>query len=182
MAEFRRAHEAPRTGGGARDAAEPNHPGDTRGADLSAYFDSSVITKWYLPEADSAAALRMRARYEPPAVLTHLHRVELTTAWHLKVFRRELHLDTVAQALADLENDVDAGVWAPPSYDLGDVHMRAEHLARRHAAALGTRSLDILHVAAALALGATHFVTSDQRQAALAKAARLRATLVASRR
>src|SRR5439155_12845831 len=102
--------------------------------------------------------LRIRARHEPPAVLTHLHRVELTTAWHLKVFRRELHLETVMQALADLEHDVDAGVWEPPAYDLGDVHTRAEHLARRHAAALGARSLDILHVAAALALGATRFV------------------------
>ena len=182
MAGFGRAHEAPRTGCRARDAAEPHHPGDTRGTDLNAYFDSSIITKWYLPEADSAAALRIRARHEPPAVLTHFHRVELTTAWHLKVFRRELRLETVLQALADLEHDVDTGVWEPPSYDLGDVHTRAEHLARRHAAALGTRSLDILHVAAALALGATRFVTSDQRQASLAKAARLDATLLPPRR
>jgi predicted nucleic acid-binding protein len=149
---------------------------------MSAYFDSSIITKWYLPEADSAAALRIRARHEPPVVLTHLHRVELTTAWHLKVFRRELRLETVVQALADLEQDVETGVWEPPAYDLGDVHSRAEHLARRHAAVLGTRTLDILHVAAALALGATRFVTSDRRQASLAKAARLDATLLSSRR
>jgi predicted nucleic acid-binding protein len=182
MAGFRRADEAPRKGRGARDAAEPHHPRDARGTDLSAYFDSSIITKWYLPEADSAAALRIRARYQPPAALTHLHRVELTTAWHLKVFRRELRLDTVVGALADLEHDVAAGVWEPPAYDLGDVHARAEHLARCHAAALGTRSLDILHVAAALALGATRFVTSDGRQAALAKAKRLDTTLLSSRR
>ena len=178
MAGFGRAHEAPRTGCGARDPAEPHHPGNARGTALSAYFDSSIITKWYLPEANSAAALRLRARYEPPAALTHLHRVELTTAWHLKVFRRELRLDTVVQALADLDHDVDAGVWELPTYDLGDVYTRAEHLARRHAAVLGTRSLDTLHVAAALALGATRFITSDTRQAALAKAARLHATLL----
>jgi predicted nucleic acid-binding protein len=113
--------------------------------------------------------------------LTHLHRVELTTAWHLKVFRRELRLETVVQALADLEHDVEAGVWEPPGYDLGDVHTRAERLARRYAAALGTRSLDILHVAAALALGTSDFVTGDRRQASLAKAAGLEAILVASR-
>jgi uncharacterized protein len=113
--------------------------------------------------------------------LTHLHRVELTTAWHLKVFRRELRLDTVVQALADLEHDVEAGVWEPPAYDLGDVHARAERLARRHAAALGTRSLDILHVAAALSLGTSDFVTGDRRQASLAKAAGLEAILVAQR-
>jgi len=98
------------------------------------------------------------------------------------VFRRELRLETVVQALADLEHDIDTGVWEPPAYDLGDVHTRAEHLVRRHAAVLGTRSLDILHVAAALALGATRFVTSDQRQASLAKAVHLDATLLSSRR
>jgi hypothetical protein len=120
----------------------------------------------------------LRARHEPPAVLTHLHRVELTTAWHLKVFRRELRLATILQALADLEHDVDAGVWEGPAYDLGDVYARAEHLARRHTAVLGTRSLDILHVAAALALGATRFITSDRRQASLARTADLPATLL----
>jgi predicted nucleic acid-binding protein len=182
MAGFGGAHEAPRPGRRAWDAVEPPHPGAARGADLSVYFDSSIITKWYLPEADSAAALRLRARHEPPATLTHLHRVELTTAWHLKVFRRELRIETVMQALADLEQDVDAGVWEPPSYDLADVHTRAEHLARRHAATLGIHSLDMLHVAAALALGATRFVTSDRRQASLAKAAHLDATLLSSRR
>ena len=182
MAGFGRAHEAAGTGCGARDTVEPPHSGGPRGTDLSVYFDSSIITKWYLPEADSAAALRIRARHEPPAILTHLHRVELTTAWHLKVFRRELRLETVVHALADLERDVDTGVWEPPAYDLGDVHARAEQLARRHAAVFGTRSLDILHVAAALALEATRFVTSDQRQASLAKAARLHTTLLSSRR
>ena len=43
-------------------------------------------------------------------------------------------------------------------------------------------NFDILHVAAALALGATRFVTSDRRQASLAKAARLNATLFSSAR
>src|SRR5262249_13808034 len=115
VAGFRRTDEETGTKCRTRDAGEPRHPRAARGTDLSAYFDSSVITKWYLPEPDSAAALRVRARHEPPAVLTHLHRVELTTAWHLKVFRRELRLETVVQALADLEHDVEAGVWEPPA-------------------------------------------------------------------
>ena len=109
-------------------------------------------------------------------MLTHLHRVELTAAWHLKIFREDLDHATVEQALDDLESDVAAGVWALPEYDLADVHFRAEGLAREHAAALGTRTLDILHVAAALALGSTQFVTGDDRQAALAKAAGLELT------
>ncbi len=182
MAGFRCPDEAPRGNGDAGNARERPHLRVARGTGLSAYFDSSIVTKWYLPEADSAAALRIRARYEPPAVLTHLHRVELITAWHLKVFRRELQLVTVVQALSDLADDIEAGVWQAPAYDLADVRARAEALARRYAATLGARSLDTLHVAAALALGASRFVTGDRRQAALARAARLKTTLLSPRR
>jgi hypothetical protein len=106
----------------------------------------------------------------------------LTTAWHLKVFRHETALDTIVAALADLEHDVEAGVWEAPAYDLGDVHALAERLARRYAASIGARSLDILHVAAALALDVEHFVTADRRQAALAKAVGLKSRSLPSRR
>jgi hypothetical protein len=136
---------------------------------VSVYFDSSVITKWYLPERDSAEALRVRDQFSPPSVLTHLHRVELTTAWYLKVFRKELAAATVDQALADLAEDVREGVWQPPRYDLGGVYTGAETLARQQAIRLGVRTLDILHVAAALALGARDFVTNDDRQGRLAR-------------
>ncbi len=141
---------------------------------MSAYFDSSVITKWYLPEPDSAAALRLRARFRPPAPLTHLHRVELATAWQLKVFRRELTGSIVTRALLDLATDVQAGVWTTPAYDLAEVHRRAESVALAFAATLGVRTLDILHVAAAVSIGAHDFVTNDERQARLAAAAGLR--------
>lgn len=83
----------------------------------------------------------------------------------------------MAQALADLESDCAAGVWAPPQYDLAEVHLEAESLARDHAPTLGTRTLDILHVAAATLLESSRFVTGDRRQAALAKAVGLEVTL-----
>ena len=69
-----------------------------------------------------------------------------------------------------------------PAYDLGDVHALAERLARRYAASIGARSLDILHVAAALALDAEPFVTADWRQVALAKAVGLNSRSLPSRR
>ncbi len=143
---------------------------------MTAYFDTSVITKWYLPEPDSDKALRVRARFAPPAVLTHLHRVELVTAWHLKVFRQELALRIVDEALGHVEADAAAGLWEGPAYDLADVYTRAELISRRHTAILGVRSLDILHVAAATILQPKAFVTADERQARLAKAAGLRVT------
>jgi hypothetical protein len=49
----------------------------------------------------------------------------------------------------------------------------ARQLSRRHTAKSGTRTLDILHVAAALVLHAESFYTFDRAQAQLARAAGL---------
>lgn len=147
---------------------------------MNAYFDTSIITKWYVREADSEAALRVRQRFEPPAVLTHLHRVELSNAWHLKLFRKEMKKAVLARAREDLQTDVDAGVWILPAYDLADVFLRAEEISSGHTPKLGTRSLDILHVAAAMELSLRTFVTGDGRQAKLASACGLRVVQLAA--
>ena len=47
-------------------------------------------------------------------------------------------------------------------------------LSALHSEILGTRSLDVLHVACALVLGGNDFLTFDHRQGALAKAAGLK--------
>ncbi|OYU98807.1 MAG: hypothetical protein CFE26_26910, partial [Verrucomicrobiales bacterium VVV1] len=57
---------------------------------MSAYFDTSVLVQWYVLEPGSAAAVRLRAGMTPPVLLSPFHRVELTAALRLKVFRREL--------------------------------------------------------------------------------------------
>jgi predicted nucleic acid-binding protein len=66
----------------------------------------------------------------------------------------------------------DSGVFAVTSPGWAGVFAKAESLATAHAANL-CRSLDTLHVALALELGATEFCTFDQRQAVMAKAAGL---------
>lgn len=134
------------------------------------YVDTGVLTKWYLPEADSMAALEMRDRFPPPAYLTSLHRLELANAWQLKIFREELTEETITQARTDLQTDIRAGLWRVPTEPLIEIYSRAESLAQNHSAQLGTRSMDILHVAAAEHLNCSHFLTGDQRQARLAEA------------
>lgn len=51
---------------------------------------------------------------------------------------------------------------------------RAGDLSRRHTRAFGTRALDVLHIACALDLGLPRFITFDERQRKLAKAAGLK--------
>ncbi len=134
------------------------------------YADSGLVTKWYLPEADSAAALSLRNCYSPPGLLTRLHRLELSNAWRLKQFRGELEGEAIDLATQDLMTDIRGGLWHCPAEPLDDVYARAQELAKDHSATLGTRSMDILHVAAADILRCSHFLTGDRRQARLAEA------------
>ena len=60
-------------------------------------------------------------------------------------------------------------IWSPISVYAW--WQEAEALSCAHTMTLGVRTLDLLHVAAARVLGATHFCTFDTRQHALAKAA-----------
>jgi predicted nucleic acid-binding protein len=137
------------------------------------YADSGIVTKWYLPEADSEAAVALRDRYSPPAILTSLHRLELANAWRLKMFRQELSEAAFQMARASLLDDIHAGLWYCPAEPLVEAYSRAEALALAHSAEIGTRSLDMLHVAMAEVLECSHFLTGDQRQARLARAVKL---------
>jgi hypothetical protein len=51
---------------------------------------------------------------------------------------------------------------------------RAAELSRSYTPKLGTRSLDVLHVACAVELRLRHFITFDERQGKLAAAAGLK--------
>lgn len=74
------------------------------------------------------------------------------------------------QVLANFESDISTGVFAEVNPAWADVFAKAESLASSHAAANLCRSLDTLHVALALQLGATELCTFDQRQAVMARA------------
>jgi len=73
-------------------------------------------------------------------------------------------------ALAKLESNMDTGAVVVAVVDWPDVHRLAETISKRHTIAGGHRSLDILHVATALHLGAREFLTFDANQRKLAVA------------
>jgi predicted nucleic acid-binding protein len=99
--------------------------------------------------------------------------MELTNALELRVFRQEL-TRTEAVAVRDhFLSDLRAGVFQIAELK-PDIWHTAERLARRHTARLGTRTLDILHIAAALTLKPDAFLTFDERERKLARAERLR--------
>ena len=143
---------------------------------MDSYFDSGIIVKLYVQEANSDDAIRLVsghvAPYAPYA-LTSWQALEARNAIRLKAFRREITPAEMTQSLAALAQDIAAGRWVRPAYIAAAVEQKAEELSAGHAATLGCRTLDIIHVAAALVLEVKEFVTLDHRQAALAKSAAL---------
>jgi predicted nucleic acid-binding protein len=78
------------------------------------------------------------------------------------------------RALTDLQTDLDTGALVVVTADWPDVHRLAETLSKRHTMTGGHRSLDVLHVATALHLGAREFLTFDTNQRKLAAAEKLK--------
>ncbi len=141
---------------------------------MTAYADTGFLCSLYAPDTHSGRAASRMRRQALPLAYTWLHQLELRNAFRLRVFRREI---TPAQRNASLNTllaDVQAGILAPASPLLAEVMIEAERLSALHSETLGTRSLDILHVAAALTLGLSQFLTFDTRQAALARNAGLK--------
>lgn len=133
---------------------------------MSAYADTSFLVSLYLPDANSPKA-RGAVRSAPRLCLTPWGELELVNAIELAVFRKMVRRHQAKLVLRDFEKDR-GGYFTltdlPP-----ESYARAERLARRHTRSIGTRSLDILHVAAALALRASGFYTFDDRQRQLAR-------------
>lgn len=105
-------------------------------------------------------------RLDPlPLAFTWLHEVEFTNGLQLKLFRKEASATAVAATLDALRADRESGVlhWAQPSWPA--VFATTLRLSATHSRTLGTRTLDLFHIAAALTLQAAEFVTGDDRQA-----------------
>jgi predicted nucleic acid-binding protein len=87
----------------------------------------------------------------------------------LAAHRREISVEALADALASLDEDLTTGVYRTADLLWRAALDRSAELSRKYSPKLGTRSLDILHVASALELGSRIFVTYDNRQTELAR-------------
>jgi predicted nucleic acid-binding protein len=145
---------------------------------MKAYADTGFLCSLYAPDAHTGAVVARIERETLPLPFTWLHQLEFRNALRLRVFRREI---TPAQRDASLNAmlaDLAAGVLVHAATPLTDLTTEAERLSALHSETLGTRSLDIVHVAAALVLGLSEFLTFDRRQHSLALAAGLKAPVL----
>jgi predicted nucleic acid-binding protein len=138
---------------------------------LNAYADTSFLYSLYVQQAHSAKAAAYMATADDAALpLTTLGRFELLNAIRLSVFRQQLNRRVAAIDVLTIKADIESGVLGVTSCDWAAVHAEAERLSAKHTAEGGHRSMDILHVATALSMGASEFLSFDRNQARLASA------------
>ncbi len=138
------------------------------------YYDTGLLLKLYTNERDAGPVRRFVVRRSEALVFTAIHHAECVSALRLKCFRGEAGEEEVAGALRDIESDLASGVLRAAAVEWDEVWLRCRILSDAHAAATGCRTLDALHVACALQLGAEELVTADVRQAGLGRKAGLR--------
>ena len=142
---------------------------------MIAYADTGFLCSLYAPDAHTHKAVVRMTRQALPLPITWLHQLEFRNALRLRVFRGEITLTQRDASLNAMLTDLATGVLAHAAPPLTDLTIEAERLSALHSETLGTRSLDILHVASALVLGLSDFLAFDHRQHALAVASGLQA-------
>ena len=135
---------------------------------MNHYADSSFLVSCYISDANTPRAKAYLLQLGEPLVFTALHALEVRNAFKLGVFRGLFGSADANAAWANLETDLRSGRLVKKSVNWPVVLLIAARFSERHSATIGTRSLDILHVAAARALRAVEFVSFDGRQRTLA--------------
>lgn len=147
---------------------------------MIAYPDTSFLCSIYRKQIHTPVALTFKAAMQEPIFFTSLLEFEFIQAIRLQVWlhaadRTRGYSEAEAdQMLADWESDVASGVNVLVPSDADAVLRLARTYSLQRTAHQGHRTLDILHVATAVHLGAKEFLTFDARQRALAKYASLR--------
>jgi predicted nucleic acid-binding protein len=147
---------------------------------MRVYADTSFLLKLLAPEPDSQVVIAEYRRLRHPAVFfLPLHALEVRNAILQRAFhqRRALASGERQQvtherdtALARLDHFLKRRALLDVTLDMDTVIARATQLSAAHTERLGARAIDLLHVAGALTLESELFLTTDERQAQLAKA------------
>ena len=132
------------------------------------YADTSVIVKLYFRETYSREAADRISQYGESIPFTPFHDLEFTNAVNLKLFRKELTQSKANIIFERFSEHEQKGVYYRPPIDWTETMIRSIDLSKRHTSDIGSISLDIMHVALALSIGADRFFTLDGRQSQLA--------------
>ncbi len=138
------------------------------------YVDPSALARLYIHQAGSREMAVWRAKVRGPLTVTHHGRTEVVNAICRAAFLGQLTPIALAETLAEFDGDFAAGHLYQAEILWRAALNRAAALSQQYTPKLGTRALDVLHVACALELKLHHFLTFDLRQQQLAAAVTLK--------
>ena len=141
---------------------------------MKIYLDTSALVKLYYPEKESEALAAWIKDKNQPILFSSFHELELKNTFGLKVFRDELTADQQKAIYSAIDSDLSKGVLYRIPLDWGSVFVEAIKLIKSYTHKIGSRSLDIFHVATAIAYKCSHFLTFDDCQLKLAVAVKLK--------
>ena len=136
---------------------------------MTTYVDSSALVAVYVPERFSKAARRV-VRDTPQIPFTPFHELEVPNTFAMLLGRGLISSAEHRAIHAQLQEDLESQRLIRLPLDWDRVFAKAYELSHAHTAKLLTRSLDLLHVAAAHTAACGSFVSADDRQLAVAKA------------
>lgn len=143
---------------------------------MTAYPDTSFLCALYIYQSHSLKASTYFQSMKEPLHVSALLLFEFRQSTRLQGYLHSrnrdkgFHRSKGTKALAQLEENIDAGALVVEPVDFADILNISENLSSRHTLKQGCRSFDILHVATALHFGARHFLSFDTHQLRLAKA------------
>ena len=139
-----------------------------------AYADTSFLISLHRADAQHTAATAFMAKAALSLAYTPLHRIEVRNALRNAEAFGEMTRTERTQAFRQLEEDLQNDMLIHTPLPWTEVLRRADDLSEAHASRAGQRTMDLLHVAAAVEAGARVFLSFDERQRKLAKAAGLK--------
>jgi len=145
---------------------------------LKLYIDSSVLVKLYYPEPESKQFAEWIIKQKQPILFTQFHELEMVNAFALKVFRKEISEESFNAFQEIIKKDKGAGILEVINPDWSEVLQEAIKISKRNSSVIGTRSLDIIHIASADILNCDTFLTNDNRQLSAALAIGLNAVSI----
>jgi hypothetical protein len=135
------------------------------------YADSGFIVSLYLPSEGLSVEARRAIKQSPgPVFLSPLSLLEIRNALNLAIRRGEMGETEREAILADIRRQLDAGYFRMAEASQSEIYAKAGDLSDTHTPAIGTRSLDLMHLATAVLCKAQRLLSTDTRQREAAKA------------
>ena len=135
------------------------------------YADSGFVVSLYLTtEGTSAQARKVVKRASKPIILSPLSLLEIRNALNFGINRCEMTNDQRDAVLSEIDAQIEKGFFRLVDASQSAIYAKAVELSNKHTPTIATRSLDLMHLAAALLSEARTFLTFDKRQAKAATA------------